>query len=219
MSQCRCGNSSKLFLTLLSGMLELAGLWHVHQQHYTYTHKCLLLTELKFTSLPRMDFLLQYTRTNRLTALCQREGSSCKWGLYVRASVGVLLLEEFFQYYHHWLINNSVPGFVYVREKPEWEQNPFLNFYHPWEKWWEYTRKGFLKLCSLFSNRNSHLRASQYTHGFQFLTTKQLHQNSWGLITFFQGDPGCSWEEFFPDKPEMRSNHKVHFSYLLAELL
>lgn len=37
MSQCRRGNSSKLFLTLLSGVLELAGLWHVHQQQCTHT--------------------------------------------------------------------------------------------------------------------------------------------------------------------------------------
>ncbi len=38
MSQHRCVNPSKLFLTLLSGVLELAGLWHVHQQQHTPTH-------------------------------------------------------------------------------------------------------------------------------------------------------------------------------------
>lgn len=38
MSQCRRVNPSKLFLTLLSGVIELAALWHVHQQQHTPTH-------------------------------------------------------------------------------------------------------------------------------------------------------------------------------------
>lgn len=65
----------------------------------------------------------------------------------------------------------------------------------------------FSSFSSLFSNRNLHLSTSQYTQGFQLLTTKQLHQSSWRLITFFQGDPGSSWEEIFPDKPEIRSDN------------
>lgn len=60
---------------------------------------------------------------------------------------------------------------------------------------------------SLFGYNHSHLRASQCTHGFLPLTVKTLHCNSWGLIAFFQGDPGGRWEEIFPDKPEIRSDN------------
>lgn len=38
MRQHRRVNPGKLFPTLLSGVLELAGLWHVHQQQHTPTH-------------------------------------------------------------------------------------------------------------------------------------------------------------------------------------